>query len=289
MEAANQPNGGNVSETPFYNSNRWSMTFGLEPNYPCCTVNHPQGWPKFLSAMYAKVGKSGIAHTLLAPGDLKTTVDGRQVIIRATTGYPFMDDLHYVITTSNALDFHIRVPSWAGPASSVRIKFGASKRVSPDPVTGLHKISLSKGTWNVSYSLQSSIRTEDRANETVAVYKGALLYAIDIPSTVVSSPPRLYNDTSTFFANVSVPPQSRDWQYFATGKWNIAIDHRVFSTRHRRWTARLSLPILSSHLMATLALSPLRAVRSIGRCTLTVCRDTRLRETPRSVSVNRLR
>lgn len=224
MEAANQPNGGNVSETPFYNSNRWSMTFGLEPNYPCCTVNHPQGWPKFLSAMYAKVGKSGIAHTLLAPGDLKTTVDGRQVIIRATTGYPFMDDLHYVITTSNALDFHIRVPSWAGPASSVRIKFGASKRVSPDPVTGLHKISLSKGTWNVSYSLQSSIRTEDRANETVAVYKGALLYAIDIPSTVVSSPPRLYNDTSSFFANGSVPPQSRDWQYFATGKWNIAID-----------------------------------------------------------------
>jgi len=74
MEAANQPYGGKVSETPFFNCNKWSMTFGLEPNYPCCTVNHPQGWPKFLSAMYARVDKSGIAHTLLAPGDVKTTV-----------------------------------------------------------------------------------------------------------------------------------------------------------------------------------------------------------------------
>ena len=147
-------------------------------------------------------------------------------MIRATTGYPFMDSLHYVITTSSPLDFYVRVPSWAGSDSSIRVKSGASKRVSLDPATGLHKISLSKGTWNISYSLQSSIRTEARANETVSVYKGALLYALAIPSMNISSPPRLYNDPSTFFSNDSVSPQSRDWQYFATEKSNIAIDPR---------------------------------------------------------------
>lgn len=224
MEAANQPNAGNISQTPFFNSNKWSMTFGLEPNYPCCTVNHPQGWPKFLSATYAKVGTSGIAHMLLAPGDVRTTIGGRQVTIRATTGYPFMDDIHYVVSTSTPMNFYIRVPSWAGAASSVRVKFGASKRLSPDAATGLHKISLTPGTYNISYKLQSAIRTEPRANETVAVYKGALLYALDLANYNISSAPRPYNDTESFFPSTAVPPQSRDWQYFATGKWNIAMD-----------------------------------------------------------------
>lgn len=34
MEEPNQPYAQNLTETPFYNTNSWGQTFGLEPNYP---------------------------------------------------------------------------------------------------------------------------------------------------------------------------------------------------------------------------------------------------------------
>jgi hypothetical protein len=42
MTEPNQPFSKNLSASPFWNVNTVGQTFGVEPNYPCCTVNHPQ-------------------------------------------------------------------------------------------------------------------------------------------------------------------------------------------------------------------------------------------------------
>ena len=56
VQQPNQPWSQNLAEgNPFWNVNSWGQTFGLEPNFPCCTVNHPQGLPKFVAAMFSSV------------------------------------------------------------------------------------------------------------------------------------------------------------------------------------------------------------------------------------------
>ncbi|TKA55095.1 hypothetical protein B0A55_12718, partial [Friedmanniomyces simplex] len=205
MEEPNQPYAQNLSETPFYNTNSWGQTFGLEPNYPC-------------------FGDNALAHALLSPGTAKTILSGGNVTVSCTTGYPFLHTLSYIVTADAPMDFYVRVPAWAGSNSSVTVKFNASTPISPDPETGLHKVSLPEGTSNMSYTLSSIVRTEARENDTVAVYKGALLYALDVTNTNTSTLPKPYNDPSTFYNESYAPPQSMDWEYHNTSAWSYAID-----------------------------------------------------------------
>jgi len=224
MEEPNQPYAQSLTETPFYNTNRWGQTFGLVPNYPCCTVNHPQGWPKFLSNSFVKVGNNSLAHALLSPGTAKTTLASGTVIVDCTTAYPFLDMLSYTVTANAPFDFYVRVPAWAGSGSSVTVGSNSPTALSPDPQTGLHKLSLPKGKSSVNFTLTSSFRTEDRANETVAVYKGALLYALEVTNTNTSTLPKPYDNTHTYYSASYAPAQSRDWEYHHTSAWNFAID-----------------------------------------------------------------
>ncbi|TKA55086.1 hypothetical protein B0A55_12888, partial [Friedmanniomyces simplex] len=208
MEEPNQPYAQNLSETPFYNTNSWGQTFGLEPNYPC-------------------FGENALAHALLSPGTAKTTLSGGNVTVSCTTAYPFLQTLSYIVTADAPMDFYVRVPAWAGSNSSVTVNFNAfnaSTPISPDPETGLHKLSLPEGTSNMSYTLSSIIRTEARENDTVAVYKGALLYALDVTNTNTSTLPKPYNDPSTFYNESYAPPESMDWEYHNTSAWSYAID-----------------------------------------------------------------
>lgn len=115
MTQPNQPYAQHLNSTPFYNTNGWGATFGLEPNYPCCTVNHPQGWPKFLSNSWVQVGTDGLAHVLLSPSSIKTTISNNSahVTIVCDTTYPFSDYLSYTITSSKSFKFYVRVPAWS--------------------------------------------------------------------------------------------------------------------------------------------------------------------------------
>lgn len=253
MEEMNQPYAENLTETPFYNTNSWGQTYGLEPNYPCCTVNHPQGWPKFLSNSYVKVGEGGLAHVLLSPGTAKTTLSGGSVTVSCTTAYPFLDTLSYTVTADAPLDFYVRVPAWAGSTSSIAVGSNSPTPLSPDSETGLHKLSLPKGTSNIHYTLSSTIRTESRENDTIAVYKGALLYTLEVTHTNTSTTPKPYNHPDTYYNESYAPPESRDWQYHNTSAWNYAIDpstlayHGPNDTSEAEFTAdhRLANPIFA--------------------------------------------
>jgi len=187
----------------FTTSGGMATVFGLEPQYPCCTVNHPQGYPKFLANSWARAG-NGLAHVLLSPSVVNTTVPNvGRVVISCETNYPFSSTLEYAIDSEAPFDFYIRLPSWAvASASTVTVAQGAgaaeqvSITVSPDPKTGLQRVKLPSGKSRVIYTVGSAIRVEARERGAVSVYVGNLLYALDVGEAITTSLPHRYFDAA---------------------------------------------------------------------------------------------
>ena len=232
----NQPNGPqaiNVTRDftdltkPFTNSNSgMALAYGLEPNFPCCAVNHPQGYPRFISGSWVRVGSDGLAHALLSPSTIETKLGANSVKVTCTTNYPFTNRLVYTIQADHAFALHLRVPSWSDPEhTTVTVENLRPSVVRPDSQTGLHKITIPSGKVKVkvTYNLDMQTYTESRPNNTVAIYHGSILYALDIGYSETSSLPHSYTDP-TGPGLTGMPEQVRDYQINNTQPWNVAVD-----------------------------------------------------------------
>ena len=214
----NQPVSHRLSKTPFWNVGPLGQTFGTEPNYPCCTVDFPQGYPKFVSATFVREGLDGIAHALLGPAEVRTkTKNGHHVHIRCKTNYPFSHRLEYHIKAKGPLQFSFRIPSWAILDESHVWLNGRPIDVQPDPLTGLQRIFLRKGSHRIEAEFGARIRVEQRANNTVSIYHGALLYAIPVYGDY-------YADRPARYPGQTAPPEANDWTIIPRTPWNLAID-----------------------------------------------------------------
>lgn len=93
---------------PWSTNGPYAHTFGLEPNFGCCTANFNQGWPKFaLSAFMRKDNK--VLSAVMLPSVLKD----KDITIRLETDYPFNNKMHYYIDAEKDFDLVIRIPSFA--------------------------------------------------------------------------------------------------------------------------------------------------------------------------------
>lgn len=191
----------------------------LEPDYPCCTVNHPQGLPKFLQSTFVSVGESGILHALLSPAMVTTQIQGSKVTVDCQTNYPFGNILNYQVQADGPFDFYVRVPTWA---TSATISSGSTSE-STQNSDGLLKMSLPKGSSTLVYNIGTEIRTAPRANDTVAVYHGQLLYSLYIGAENTSTGPHNWQSQELYPADYA-PPDSRDYTILNTTEWNVAID-----------------------------------------------------------------
>lgn len=237
MSQPNQPYSKNLSDTPFYDVNTVGQQYvsflpvrlvytslklslqGLETNYPCCTVNHPQGLPKFSQAVYLTVGDSGLVHALLSPATVSTTVNGGAVTVESQTNYPFEDSLLYNVQAEEPFDFYVRQPGWAKGAS---ISSNAGDATF-DAESSLHKVSMPAGASTMTYTIHTDVRTESRANDTVAIYRGQLLYAYEVGADISSTGPHNFSSQELYPADYA-PPEVRDYTMLNTTEWNIAID-----------------------------------------------------------------
>ena len=194
----------------------------LEPNYPCCTVNFPQGYPKFLSASFVRVGRNGLGHALLMPSNVSTVLpDGTLVAVSCDTNYPFGNTLHYTVDATNAFDFYVRVPQWA---TDFNFSLDShAKYALRDPHSGIVSVRVPAGKSTIVYELCSDINIEHRANSTVAIHHGPLLYALDVGHSIEALPPHYYHSHQPF-PPASLPTHAHDYIVNNTRPWNIAID-----------------------------------------------------------------
>ncbi|KAG5984256.1 hypothetical protein E4U55_005527 [Claviceps digitariae] len=212
-----------------------ATTFGMEPQYPCCTVNHGQGYPKFLSNSWVKVGAKGVAHVLLAPSKMSTVMDGSRVDIKCDTMYPFSMDFVYSIDSEVGFDFYLRVPDWTSGYVAEVTRLSSDAWSTPIAVTkqrhmgkqqhGLIRFDLQNAKYQIKMSLETAVRTEHRSNNTVSVFYGNMLYALDVGFNATSTLPHAYN-APRGPGRAGFPSAAKDYFVRNTKPWNVAIDPR---------------------------------------------------------------
>ncbi|EGO20580.1 hypothetical protein SERLADRAFT_441925 [Serpula lacrymans var. lacrymans S7.9] len=211
LQQQNQVAAMNMNPDPFPTDGAYSNVFGLEPNYPCCTVNHPQGWPKFVTNSFVTTpDQSSLVHVYLGPLNTSTTLaNNNAVTVNVDTLYPFSDTLTTTITATSAFTYYVRIPSWVS-GGTIAINGGAAQAVNPS--NGLQSVSIGAGTTTIVLNVPAEITLENRPESSIAVHRGPLHYAFDI------------SRNQTILAQNAQQPLAVDLQYLATEAWQYAID-----------------------------------------------------------------
>jgi hypothetical protein len=190
---------------------------------PCCTVNHPQALPKFLISSFVKKGKSGLVHQHLIPASASIEIQGGKASISCDTNYPFGQTLQYTIHSTASWIFYIRVPGWA--TSSSTIKIGKQSQSLSADKDGLQKVDIGKGLTHITVTFGLEVRVVPRENNTVAIYRGALLYALDIDYNISSSIPLNWTDRAPLPAfEFDSRVQDHEYVPVTENSWAIGID-----------------------------------------------------------------
>ncbi|EIW84902.1 hypothetical protein CONPUDRAFT_117150 [Coniophora puteana RWD-64-598 SS2] len=228
LQQQNQVAAQNMVNNPFPQDGPYSNVFGLEPNYPCCTVNHPQGWPKFVSnAFVTTPDGNSLVQAYLGPFSTSTSLNGNNVQVDVDTMYPFADTLTTTITADKAFTFYVRVPSWVS-GGTFATNGGAAQPLAPS--NGLQAVQAGAGTTTLDLVYTPEITTEDRPAGSIAVHRGPLHYAYDIARTQKQ------------LAQNADQALAVDLEFDANAPWQYAIDTTTLAFASNLPTQNGTLP-----------------------------------------------
>jgi hypothetical protein len=187
-----------AGQNPFLTDGSYSNVFGLQvriqitchrvlifvqPNYPCCTVNHPQGFPKFVSNAFVTADNgSALVQAYLGPFVVNTTlVDTNPVSVTVDTNYPFADTITVFVIAAKPYTHYMRVPEWAkrNGKGTIAVNGGAAQTLAPN-ADSLQAIQVSAGTTSFVLTLPGNIELTQGVTGGVHVNRGPLLFSSDI-------------------------------------------------------------------------------------------------------------
>ncbi len=150
---------------PWSTNGPYAHTFGLEPNFGCCTANFSQGWPKFALSAFMHRGNK-IINSVMVPSVLKA--DG--VTIRLETDYPFNNKMHYYIDAQKNFEFAIRIPSFA---SNLKVN---GKNAEPKDL----EVAIKQGKTEIEIEFTAIPHFKERPNNLYALQMGSLLFSVPV-------------------------------------------------------------------------------------------------------------
>lgn len=212
----------------------------LKPLIQLCTCLHMvvsgpdtllpciQGWPKFVTNL-AMVGRgspaaddrdpaasAALVLAMLAPCSISTNLSSSSshgaTSVNVSTHYPFGSRLNVSIATPVAFSFGFRVPSWAVRAAV------NGQPLAPGSNGTLHHVAIEAGRTTLAIDLPMTIRIERRYNRAAAVFRGPLLYSLDLPANISTmpycTPLHTVTDGSTeFCSNTTYQVEQYGYQY----------------------------------------------------------------------------
>lgn len=188
-------------------------------------MNHPQAFPKFLASAYVRKGSSGVVHQFLVPSTVNTAINGRDVTITCQTKYPFGQTLNYHIDSATPFNFYIRVPDWAASGSMITTTDSDVPSLLEANSESLYKVAVRPGRTDFTVDLHTEIRIVPRQNNTVAIYRGALLYALQFDYNIAQTPVLNWTDRTPLPAD-QIVPNVHDHEILpvSVDSWSVAID-----------------------------------------------------------------
>lgn len=150
---------------PWSTNGPYAHTFGLEPNYGCCTANFNQGWPKLALSAFMHKGDT-VINSVMLPSVLKD----EGVTIRLETDYPFNNKMRYFIDADKDFTFIIRIPSFA---KNLKVNGEAAE-------TKDLELAISKGTTEVEIEFEADAYLKKRPNDLYVLQMGSLLFSVPV-------------------------------------------------------------------------------------------------------------
>lgn len=150
---------------PWSTNGPYAHTFGLEPNFGCCTANFNQGWPKFALSPFMHNGNT-IINSVMLP----SVLNDNGVMIKLETNYPFENKVYYSIDAEKDFNFVIRVPSFV---KNLKVN-GENAEVKDLDFA----INIGKTEIEIEFNVTPFLKK--RPNNLYALQMGSLLFSVPI-------------------------------------------------------------------------------------------------------------
>lgn len=159
----------------------YDMRYKYSPTHAdaavCCNPSYGRNLPYYVSSMWMKA-EDGLAAVLYGPSTITTQYNGVKIIIEEKTNYPFSDNIEFVITTDTLVDFkiYLRKPQWS---KELNIKVADAEITQED---GFYIVNKKWKTGDkIQVSFENSIKPVYANNNELALQRGAIVYALEIP------------------------------------------------------------------------------------------------------------
>ncbi len=195
---------------PFSTNGPYAHTFGLQPNYGCCTANFNQGWPKFaLSAFMHK------DNTILSAVMIPSALQDKDVTISLDTDYPFNNRMHYYIDAKKDFSFVIRIPSFA---KNLRVNGRNTE-------TKDLELEVKQGKTKIEVEFETTPYFKKRPNDLYTLQMGSLLFSVPVS----------YEKKMREYVKFGVERKFPycDYQFIPTSPWNYAFTGDEFEISRR--------------------------------------------------------
>ncbi len=194
---------------PFSTNGPFAHTFGLEPNFGCCTANFNQGWPKFALSPFMHKG-----NTIINAVMLPSVLNDNGITIKLETEYPFKNKMHYYIESEKDFNFVIRIPSFAKD-----LKVNGENKDTKDL-----DFEIKQGKTELEIEFRTTPFLKERPNNLYALQMGSLLFSVPIQ----------YKKVMREYVKKGVERKFPycDYQFIPKTPWNYGYSDSDFEIKH---------------------------------------------------------
>ncbi len=203
----------NGDERPWSTNRNFSNIYGLMPNFACCLANMHQGWPKFTESLWMATNDNGLAAVAYSPSTVKAMVgNGKEVVIKEETDYPFNRKIKFKIITQKPVRFtiYLRIPGWA---ESANINY-KGKTITGNSGTDVRLYARWDPDEEITMEIPMKIRVETRYNKSLSVLRGPLYFSLRIDKEYKSI--KINYDNYAYKGSV-------DWEIDPVSPWNYGL------------------------------------------------------------------